>query len=108
MHYYICNSLLFKTFCWYGFTIISTISSKKYLIAKNDPYLLSITSFFYGFCFLIISGEWSSFIRILSNKDKKKSLFNLTLLHIATTLLTNTGLLHNLISLTYIIKVSLL
>lgn len=88
---------------WYGFTILSTIFSKKYLNLTNDSHTLSLVTFFYPF-----------FLKLLRTCKKNESLvkvvklrnyYYLALFNVGTIALTNIGINETSVSLTYMVKV---
>ena len=92
---FIINILL-----WYGFTVLSTIYSKKYLNLVYDAHTLTLVSFLYA-AFLRLISSPSDLVHLLKSADY----ISLALFNIGTILLTNIGMSETSVSLTYMVKV---
>ena len=87
---------------WYGFTVLSTIYSKKYLNETYDAHTLTLVSFLYAAIVkLITCSSVREILHLLRNYDY----ISLGLFNVATILLTNIGISETSVSLTYMIKV---
>lgn len=87
---------------WYGFTVLSTIYSKKYLNATHDAHTLTLMTFLYAALLKITrTNGFSEIAHLLRNHEY----FCLGLFNIGTILLTNIGMNETTVSLTYMVKV---
>lgn len=87
---------------WYGFTVFSTIYSKKFLNITSDAHTLTIASFVYAAVLkLIWRPKLADLIGLLHNKDY----LSLGLFNIGTILMTNIGMNETSVSVTYMVKV---
>ena len=93
---------------WYGFTVLSTIFSKKYLNHSQDPNTLTLMCLAYAAFLKLIFTHQTIIIslnetlpRLLRNPDY----LSLGLFNVATIFFTNIGICQTSIALTYMVKV---
>lgn len=87
---------------WYGFTVLSTIYSKKYLNTTHDAHTLTLATFFYAAILKIMRmPTLNDLVQLVKNYEY----FCLGLFNIGTILLTNIGMSETTVSLTYMVKV---
>ncbi|KAJ3079448.1 hypothetical protein HK102_003776 [Quaeritorhiza haematococci] len=96
---------------WFSFTIISTLYSKQFLKATKDPVILSMCSFACGgilgtarFVFSPKARAQARMVLHKAAKDTRKTLLQISLLHLLTTLTTNFSMAFSNVSFTYTIK----
>jgi hypothetical protein len=94
-------SLTFNVIFWYGFTILSTIFSKKYLNLTKDPHTLTLVTFIYPTACKLLSGNVTKTLKII----RHKVYIYLAFFNIGTILLTNIGMSETTVALTYMVKV---
>jgi len=101
------NRLVFisNIFFWYFFTIISALYTKKLLNKTNNPFLLTLVTFSYGFLFYFII-KLKSILKELKNLLVSKTYFFLALLNIGANFLTNISINETSVAFTYMIKAS--
>lgn len=88
---------------WYGFTVLSTIYSKKYLDLAHDAHTLTLMTFVYAAVLKIVRmPSLHDLVQLVKNYDY----FCLGLFNIGTILLTNIGMNETTVSLTYMVKVN--
>lgn len=87
---------------WYGFTVFSTIYSKKFLNITSDAHTLTLASFVYAAMLkLVCKPNLADMIGLLRNKEY----MSLGLFNVGTILMTNIGMSETSVSLTYMVKV---
>lgn len=92
---------MFNILSWYGFTVLSTIFSKKYLSVADDTHTLTLITFAYPALFQLLTTSLRKTLKILN----AELILLLAIFNIGTILLTNIGMNETSVSLTYMVKV---
>lgn len=97
------SSLTFTTniLLWYGFTVLSTIYSKRYLNQSYDAHTLTLVTFA---CSALLKLMWSP--NELVYLFKSTEIVSLAIFNVGTILLTSIGMNETSVSLTYMAKVN--
>lgn len=89
-------------FLWFGFTVFSTIYSKKYLTLTDDVHTLTLFTFIYPAILKLLLKKNNAYW--LRNAQIKQTIC-LAIFNVSTILMTNIGMNETSVSLTYMVKV---